>query len=111
MKTVLVIEDNPDILQNTAEILSQAHYRVLTSTNGEEGVALAQQEKPDLVLCDMLMPNFDGYSVLRMLGINPATAHIPFIFLMAKADKNEGNMGMNLGVDDYITRPFDHLSL
>jgi CRP-like cAMP-binding protein len=111
MKTVLVIDSNPHLLKSIAKILIRAHYRVVTSTHGEEGVTLAQQEMPDLVLCDMMMPHFDGYSVLRMLGINPATAHIPFIFLLAKAEKEENCVGMNLRADDYITKPFDNSSL
>lgn len=111
MKTILVIEDNPDIRENTAEILALADYRVLTAAHGKEGVALARQEKPDLILCDIMMPELDGYGVLRILGSSPETDQIPFIFLTAKAEKEDFRKGMNLGADDYLTKPFDDLSL
>jgi CRP-like cAMP-binding protein len=111
MKTILVIEDNTDIRENTAEILTLADYRVLTAANGKEGVALAKQEKPDLILCDIMMPELDGYGVLRILGSSSETDQIPFIFLTAKAEKEDFRKGMNLGADDYLTKPFDDLSL
>lgn len=111
MKTILVIEDNLDIRENTAEILSLADYRVLTAANGKEGVTLARQEKPDLILCDIMMPELDGYGVLRILGSSAETDQIPFIFLTAKSEREDFRKGMNLGADDYITKPFDDLSL
>ncbi|MES2730863.1 MAG: response regulator [Bacteroidota bacterium] len=111
MKTILIIEDNADIRENTAEILSLADYRVLTAANGKEGVTLAKQDKPDLILCDIMMPELDGYGVLRILGSHPETDQIPFIFLTAKSEKEDFRKGMNLGADDYLTKPFDDLSL
>src|SRR6187431_2678695 len=107
MKKILLIEDNLEVRENTEEILTLANYEVLTAANGKIGVELAQQEKPDLILCDVMMPELDGYGVLHILNSDPETAHIPFIFLTAKADKNDLRMGMNLGADDYITKPFE----
>lgn len=111
MKTILLIEDNPDMRENTAEILELADYKVITAANGKEGVALAKQSRPDLIICDIMMPELDGFGVLRMLGKNADTAAIPFIFLTAKAEKNDFRKGMNLGADDYITKPFDDVEL
>ena len=111
MKTILLIEDNPDMRENTAEILELADYKVLTAANGKEGVGLAKKEHPDLIICDIMMPELDGYGVLRMLGANAETSSIPFIFLTAKAEKTDFRKGMNLGADDYITKPFDDVEL
>ncbi|GAB4414124.1 MAG: hypothetical protein OHK0039_21700 [Bacteroidia bacterium] len=111
MKKILLIEDNPDMRDNTSEILELADYSVLTASNGKEGVALAKTEKPDLIICDIMMPELDGFGVLRMLDKNPETAAIPFIFLTAKAEKSDFRKGMNLGADDYITKPFDDVEL
>ncbi|RMG69705.1 MAG: response regulator [Bacteroidetes bacterium] len=111
MKTILLIEDNPDMRENTAEILELADYRVITAENGKQGVALAKKEHPDLIICDIMMPELDGFGVLRMLGKNSDTAAIPFIFLTAKAETADFRKGMNLGADDYITKPFDDVEL
>lgn len=110
-KKILLIEDNPDMRENTAEILELADYEVLSAPNGKSGVAIAKEEHPDLIICDIMMPELDGYGVLRMLSKNPETASIPFIFLTAKAEKSDFRKGMNLGADDYITKPFDDLEL
>ncbi|MDP5171156.1 MAG: response regulator [Bacteroidia bacterium] len=110
-KKILLIEDNPDMRENTAEILELADYHVLTAEHGKAGVALAKEEHPDLIICDIMMPELDGYGVLRMLSKNPDTASIPFIFLSAKAEKSDFRKGMNLGADDYITKPFDDVEL
>lgn len=110
-KSVLLIEDNSEMRDNTAEILELAGYLVITATNGKEGVARARTEAPDLIICDIMMPELDGYGVLRMLGKHPETASIPFIFLSAKAEKTDFRKGMNLGADDYITKPFDDVEL
>ena len=106
MKAILLIEDNEDIRENTAEILELAGYKSLTAANGMEGVAAAIQHKPDLIICDIMMPELDGYGVLHMLQKNPATQSIPFIFLTAKAERTEMRRGMEMGADDYITKPF-----
>ena len=110
-KRVLVIEDNPDIRENIAEILELSGYEVKTAEHGKEGVRLAADYLPDLILCDVMMPELDGFGVLRILGQSPKTAHIPFIFLTAKAEKADFRKGMNLGADDYITKPFDDVEL
>lgn len=108
---ILLIEDNPEMLENIASILELAHYDVITAGNGKVGVDLAQQRNPDLILCDIMMPELDGYGVLYLLRNDPATAKIPFIFLTAKAEKTDFRTGMNLGADDYITKPFDGVDL
>ena len=111
MKRILLIEDNVDVRENTAEILTLANYHVITAQNGKEGVELAQQQNPDLIICDIMMPVLDGYGVLHMLSKNPETATIPFIFLTAKAERSELRKGMEMGADDYITKPFDDIEL
>lgn len=111
MKKILLIEDNIDVRENTAEILTLANYNVLTAQNGKEGVELAQQAKPDLIICDIMMPVLDGYGVLHLLSKNQETSSIPFIFLTAKAERSEMRKGMEMGADDYITKPFDDIEL
>lgn len=108
---ILLIEDNPEMRENTAEILSLADYQVITAENGKIGVALARSERPDLIICDVMMPELDGFGVLRMLGKHTDTAAIPFIFLTAKAEKSDFRKGMSLGADDYLTKPFDDVEL
>ena len=104
MKKILLIEDNVDVRENTAEILTLANYHVSTAQNGKEGVELAQQQNPDLIICDIMMPVLDGYGVLHMLSKNPETATIPFIFLTAKAERSELRKGMEMGADDCASR-------
>ncbi|HTL82177.1 MAG TPA: response regulator [Bacteroidia bacterium] len=111
MKKILLIEDNQEMRENTAEILELAKYRVLTAANGKEGVRLAQSESPDLIICDIMMPELDGYGVLHMLSKIEQTASIPFIFLTAKAEKTDQRRGMEMGADDYLTKPFDDMEL
>jgi CRP-like cAMP-binding protein len=111
MKKILLIEDNQEIRENTAEILELANYKVLQAENGKVGVELAKKEHPDLIVCDIMMPQLDGYGVLHMLGKNPVTSSIPFIFLTAKSEKEDFRKGMNLGADDYLVKPFDDLEL
>lgn len=111
MRTILLIEDDADMRENTAEILELADYRVLKAENGKRGVEMARMEMPDLVLCDIMMPELDGYGVLHMLGRNPATAEVPFIFLSAKAERGDVRKGMELGADDYLTKPFEESEL
>jgi len=110
-KKILLIEDNPDMRENTAEILELAQFNVITAKNGKEGVALAESEKPDLIICDIMMPLLDGYGVLHMLTKNESTAAIPFIFLTAKAERVDLRKGMEMGADDYLTKPFDDIEL
>lgn len=97
--------------ENTSEILSLANYKVITAENGKTGVELAQKEKPDLIICDIMMPELDGYGVLHILSKKPETASIPFIFLTAKTEKSDIRKGMTLGADDYLTKPFDDTDL
>ncbi len=111
MKTILLIEDNPDMRDNTTEILELAHYNVVTAENGKQGIKLAQESSPDLIICDIMMPELDGYGVLHLLSKEPSTASIPFIFLTAKAEKNDYRKGMTLGADDYLTKPYDDVEL
>lgn len=111
MKTILIIEDNNDIRESTAEILELAGYAVHQGENGKRGVDLAYQHKPDLILCDIMMPELDGYGVLYMLSKNVDTASIPFIFLTAKAERVDFRKGMEMGADDYLTKPFDDIEL
>lgn len=108
---VLLIEDNAEMAENIASILQLANYKVTTAPNGKLGVNIAQKDHPDLILCDIMMPELDGYGVLHILNNDPVTAAIPFIFLTAKADKSDFRAGMNLGADDYITKPFDGVDL
>lgn len=110
-KRILLIEDNPEMRENTAEILELANYHVLTAHNGKEGVQLAHHEKPDLIICDIMMPELDGYGVLLLLSKDDHTANIPFVFLTAKAEKNDYRKGMTMGADDYLTKPYDDVEL
>lgn len=111
MKKILVIEDNNEIRENTAEILGLANYSVVTAQNGKIGVELANREKPDLIICDIMMPELDGYGVLHILSKKPETAAIPFIFVTAKTERSDIRKGMELGADDYLTKPFDDTEL
>src|SRR6185436_1985033 len=107
MKSILLIEDNPDIRENTAEILELANYKVYMVENGQIGVELAIKLLPDLIISDIMMPILDGFGVFVELNKNIDTAGIPFIFLTAKAQAADRKLGINLGVDDYLVKPFD----
>lgn len=111
MKKILLIEDNTEIRENMAEILELAGYRVRTAGNGKEGMEAAVSDLPDLILCDIMMPVLDGYGVLHMVQRNPEMQGIPFIFLTARSERNEIRKGMEMGADDYITKPFDGTEL
>src|SRR5688572_8014334 len=111
MKTILLIEDNIEMRENTSEILELAGYNVIAAENGKSGVDLALKHLPDLIICDVMMPELDGYGVLHILSKNHKTSGIPFIFLTAKAEKEDFRKGMNLGADDYITKPFNDSEL
>lgn len=106
MKTVLLIEDNLEIRENTAEILELAGYEVLTAENGKIGMMLAFERQPHLVVCDILMPVMDGFEVLSSLQRDKHLRDTPFIFLTAKTEKADFRKGMEMGADDYITKPF-----
>lgn len=111
MKTILLIEDNTEVRENTAEILELASYKVFQAENGKIGVELAQSTRPDLIICDIMMPVLDGYGVIHLLSKNPETSTIPFIFLTAKTERGDFRKGMEMGADDYITKPFDDVEL
>jgi DNA-binding response OmpR family regulator len=111
MKTLLLIEDNDEIRENTAEILELARYKVFTAANGKIGVELALEKKPDLIICDIMMPVLDGYGVLHAIHRNEEIKNTPFIFLSAKTERGDLRKGMELGADDYITKPFDGTEL
>jgi CRP/FNR family cyclic AMP-dependent transcriptional regulator len=110
-KKILLIEDNKAVRENIIEILELANYRVSGAENGKIGVELATRENPDLIICDIMMPELDGYGVLHMLAKAPKTSAIPFIFLTAKAERTDFRKGMEMGADDYITKPFDDIEL
>lgn len=106
MKTILIIEDNEDIRENVAEILTLSDYKVLMAPNGKEGIEIAQEKRPDLIVCDIMMPGVDGYGVLHVLHKDPETQNIPFIFLTSKSERSDFRIAMEMGADDYITKPF-----
>jgi DNA-binding response OmpR family regulator len=111
MKTILLIEDNDDIRENTAEMLEMAGYRTETAENGKVGVEKALATKPDLVICDIMMPVMDGYGVLQIFMHNPELSTVPFIFLTAKTERSDIRKGMEMGADDYLTKPFTEAEL
>ncbi|MEZ0611028.1 response regulator [Fibrella sp. WM1] len=111
MKTILVIEDQAQVRENITEMLALARYDVVQAVDGKRGIELARSTKPDLILCDIMMPELDGYGVLHILRKDPITASIPIIFLTAKAETTDFRTGMNLGAADYLTKPFDDITL
>ena len=106
MKKVLLIEDDTVLRENTAELLELSDYDVITAPNGKIGINKAKVVLPDIIVCDIMMPELDGYGVLKTLAKNENTKYIPFIFLSAKTERQDIRKGMNLGADDYITKPF-----
>lgn len=106
MTKVLLIEDDTVLRENTAELLELSNYEVLTASNGQIGLEIATKHKPDIVVCDIMMPIIDGYGVLEGLSKHKETKFIPFIFLSAKTERRDIRKGMDLGADDYITKPF-----
>jgi DNA-binding response OmpR family regulator len=111
MKKILLIEDNDDIRNNTAEILSLSGYEVIAADNGKKGIEKAIEHSPDLIICDIMMPMLDGYGVLHAINKNEAIKNVPFIFLTARAERSDFRKGMELGADDYLTKPFDGTEL
>ena len=105
IRKILVIEDEPEMRRNLTTVLRLEKFQALPAENGRIGVELAKKEKPDLILCDVMMPELDGYGVIATLRANTKTAAIPFIFLTAKGEKPDIRVGMNLGADDYLTKP------
>ena len=111
MKKILIIEDQPQMRDNLATILEMENFQPLCAADGRSGVALARSERPDLILCDVMMPELDGHGVLRELRASKETALIPFIFLTARSEMADLRTGMNLGADDYLIKPFARLEL
>ncbi len=111
MMKILIIEDNEDVRENTADILKLSGYDVATAENGEIGLKMVREFTPDMIVCDIMMPVLDGYGVLEALNKNSFTASIPFIFLTAMSEQTERRKGMNLGADDYLTKPFTEKEL
>jgi len=111
MKKLLLIEDDVTVRENTAELLELSNYDVITASNGKLGIDKAKQEVPDIIICDIMMPEIDGYGVLEALSKNPSTLNIPFIFLSAKTEHKDIRKGMDLGADDYLTKPFEEEEL
>jgi DNA-binding NarL/FixJ family response regulator len=111
MKKILVIEDEPEMRRNISALLRYHEYEPIEAENGRRGVELAQREKPDLVLCDVMMPELDGPGVLQALQKDAGLAFVPFIFLTAKGEKDDLRSGMNLGADDYLTKPVANAEL
>src|SRR5271169_3423808 len=105
MKKILVIEDEPEMRRNLTTILRLEKFHALPAESGRVGVELARKEKPDLILCDVMMPELDGYAVIAALRADAETVAIPFIFLTAKGEKPDIRAGMNLGADEYLTKP------
>jgi len=105
MKKILVIEDDAILRETTAEILELENYEVYTASNGKNGIFQAKLVKPDLILCDIMMPELDGYGLLELLSNNEQTKRIPFIFMSAKTELKDVRKGMDLGADDYLTKP------
>ena len=111
MGKVLLIEDDSVLRENTAELLELSKYEVITASNGKKGVKAAKTHLPNVIVCDIMMPELDGYAVLAKLSNDKSTMHIPFIFLSAKTEKEDIRKGMNLGADDYLTKPFEENDL
>ena len=105
MKKILVIEDEPEMRRNITSLLRYCDYEPVAAENGRVAIEMARRENPDLILCDVMMPELDGYGVLHELQSDPSLARIPFIFLTAKGEKDDLRSGMNLGADDYLTKP------
>ena len=111
MKGILIIEDDPSVRENLQDLLKAEGYIVVVASNGVHGLQLAQTQRPDLIICDIMMPELDGYGVLARLRANFNLSTIPFIFLTAKADKPDLRQGMIMGADDYVTKPFTRTEL
>lgn len=106
-----MIEDDSVLRENTAELLVLSGYEVITASDGKKGVKKAKECLPNVIVCDIMMPELDGYGVLRALTQDTSTRHIPFLFLSAKTEREDIRKGMNLGADDYLTKPFEELEL
>lgn len=111
MKKILLIEDHLEILDNLKEYLEISGHNILVARNGEEGLILALTHRPDLIVCDVIMPGIDGYEVLRQLKQKVETSDIPFIFSSSLSEKVDKFQAMALGANDYLVKPFDPQTL
>lgn len=111
MTKVLIIDDDPDSLDTLDELLQQQNFETLKAADGEQGIQLAQEQHPNLIICDVMMPKLDGYALLSELRNQEITARIPFIFLTGKADRSDLRLGMELGADNYLTKPLNKKDL
>ncbi len=111
MNKILLIEDDVTVRENTAELLELSGYEVITASNGKQGVEKAHEHTPDIIVCDIMMPEMDGYGVLKELSKKSQTVNVPFIFLSAKTEHKDIRKGMDLGADDYLTKPFEEEDL
>src|SRR5436190_17206166 len=111
MKKILVIEDEPEMRRNITTLLRYHEYTPIAAENGRLGIEAARRQKPDLILCDVMMPEVSGHAVLQTLQADPVLARVPFIFLTAKGEKDDLRSGMNLGADDYLTKPVANADL
>lgn len=111
MKKILVIEDEPEMRRNITALLRYYDYEPIAAENGRMGVEMARREKPDLILCDVMLPELDGHGVLQAMQTDAALASTPFIFLTARGEKEDIRSGMNLGADDYLTKPVANADL
>lgn len=111
MKTILLIEDDRVLRENTEELLGLAGYQINTAPNGRLGIEAAKNSIPDLIICDIMMPEVDGYGVLKELSSDDSTKHIPFIFLSAITEPKAIRKGMDLGADDYLSKPYEEEDL
>lgn len=107
MKTILLIEDNNDIRENTCELLELEDYKVIPALDGTSGLILAAEHRPDVIICDIMLPELNGYEVFNSLKADHLTSTIPFIFLTASAEKKEVAAGLQMGANAYIRKPFD----
>src|SRR5690606_17586885 len=111
MKKILLIEDDTALRENTAELLELSGYEVFTAPNGKIGIEKVKSGNPDIIICDIMMPEIDGYGVLKAVSSEESSKNIPFIFLSAKTEHKEIRKGMDMGADDYLTKPFNEVEL
>ncbi|BFP41256.1 response regulator [Flavobacteriaceae bacterium GF1] len=111
MKKILLVEDDISLRENMEELLDLSGFSVCAVANGRAAIAMAKKEMPDLILCDIMMPEMDGYAVLEHLSASPKTCKIPFVFVSAKTERHDVRKGMDLGADDYLTKPFEEEEL
>jgi len=104
-RKILVIEDNPNLLRQISYAFTWEGYEVVTTMNGSDGLRIAREEKPDLLVLDIMLPGIDGYQFCRYLRADPETIHLPIIILTAKAQPRDQEAGFRAGADDYLTKP------